>query len=138
MNDMTQKREERPYNTGLERANQTPKRLTKYTLTMLLKEFGNGFNRNDGRKLIDKLAHDNPVKFFEVWIRLLDKVSIEDVPTSRRDASGLISAFQSGRFAEQLAAIVEQGNRHMAKLKIEHDNTPAEPVIEPLVHNITE
>ena len=77
----------------------------------LLQAFQTTFEANgDGQKALVKLLHTSPSRFFDIWIRMIGNNVSQ--PTEKQDvtaSNGLLNALQTGRLAEQLAAMVKSG-----------------------------
>lgn len=94
----------------------------RYSIKLLLNEFGDAFNRNNGRKMLDHLATEQPDKFFDLWQKLIGKVNLDDELTPvQKDAQSLFSAFQTGRLAEQLSSMVVSMKREHEQLQADRE-----------------
>jgi hypothetical protein len=89
------------------------KSLARYSVKMLLQEFGKTLNTNDTKETLQKLMNDRPKEFFELYIKLLGKVDITEQTEEVKDARGLLNALQTGRLAEELAQVVRSAKKNM-------------------------
>lgn len=72
-----------------------------------------------GVQQLEKLLHENPSKYMEVWIKLISLYSDNKQPHTPATDHGqaILSAFQSGRLSEQLAALVQAGKHEVDRLQ---------------------
>ena len=90
-----------------------PKRLARYTVKMLLHQFGLTFDSAECRDLLGKLARERPHQFLDMYIKLLGRIDITEQTKEVKDARGLLNAMQTGRLAEELAQVVRSAKQNM-------------------------